>query len=94
MAKVVKSWINLDKWGSAHKQEVIDIVTRRAGMTPENAGIYVNRWENAYRVSLDNKVLKTLKSEHDAFARIGLVKGRFTKDVYDQEPYLKAAGKK
>lgn len=94
VAKVVKSWINLDKWGSAHKQEVIDIVIKRAGMTPENAGIYVNRWKNAYRVSLDDKVLKTLKSEHDAFARIGLVKGRFTKDIYDQEPYLKAAGKK
>ena len=82
------------RMGKRHEQEVIDIVTRRAGMTPETAGIYVNRWENAYRVSLDNKVLKHMKSEHDAFARIGLVKGRFTKDIYDQEPYLKAAGKK
>lgn len=94
VAKVIKSWIILDNWGKSHKQEVIDIVTKRAGMSPENAKTFADRWGHTYRTSLDNKVLNTLKSEHDAFAKSGLLKGNFTKELYAQEPYLKAVSKK
>lgn len=94
VARVVRSWIDLEKWGKTHKDEIIDIVQRRAGLSPENARDFASRWDYVYRTSLSNQVLSTLRTEHNQFAGIGQVKGSFSASIFDQGPYLKAGGKK
>lgn len=92
VSSAVRSWIQVEKWGIAHRKDVTDILEKHAGFTPENADNVAARWGDMYHVALDRATLKTLATEHDVFVQAGVIGGTFGKNLYVTEPYRKAVG--
>lgn len=93
-AKVIRGLIEAQKWGSANKDQVAKIMEQKANLPEKDARIFANRWDSMYRTSFDPDTIKTLKREHAAFEKVGVIKGPLNEAIFVTEPYTKAIAKK
>ena len=92
-AKVIRGLIEAQKWGSANKDQVATIMDKKANLPEKDARVFANRWDNMYQTAFDPVTIKTLKLEHEAFKKVGVIKGPLNEAVFVTEPYKKATGK-
>lgn len=92
-AKVIRGLIEAQKWGSANKDQVATIMEKKANLPEKDARVFANRWDNMYRTAFDPVTIKTLRLEHEAFRKTGVIKGPLNEAVFVTEPYQKATGK-
>lgn len=92
-AKVIRGLIEAQKWGSANKDQVATIMEKKANLPEKDARVFANRWDNMYQTAFDPVTIKTLKLEHEAFKKVGVIKGPLNEAVFVTEPYKKATGK-
>ena len=91
-AKVIRGLIEAQKWGSANKDQVATIMEKKANLPEKDARVFANRWDNMYQTAFDPVTIKTLKLEHEAFKKVGVIKGPLNEAVFVTEPYKKATG--
>ena len=91
-AKVIRGLIEAQKWGSANKDQVATIMEKKANLPEKDARVFASRWDNMYRTAFDPVTIKTLKLEHEAFKKVGVIKGPLNEAVFVTEPYKKATG--
>ncbi len=92
-AKVIRGLIEAQKWGSANKDQVVTIMEKKANLPEKDARVFANRWDSMYRTAFDPDTINTLKLEHEAFKKVGVIKGPLNEAVFVTEPYKKATGK-
>lgn len=91
-ARVIRGLIKAQKWGSANKDQVATIMEKKANLPEKDAGVFASRWDSMYRTSFDTATIETLKREHEAFKKVGVIKGPLNEAVFVTEPYKKATG--
>ena len=91
-ARVIRGLIKAQKWGSANKDQVATIMEKKANLPEKDAGVFASRWDSMYRTSFDPATIETLKREHEAFKKVGVIKGSLNEAVFVTEPYKKATG--
>lgn len=91
-AKVIRGLIEAQKWGSANKDQVATIMEKKANLPEKDARVFASRWDSMYRTAFDPVTIKTLKLEHEAFKKVGVIKGPLNEAVFVTEPYKKATG--
>lgn len=93
-ARVISGLIEAQKWGSANKDQVAKIMEKKANLPEKDARVFASRWDSMYRTSFDPATIETLKREHQAFEKVGVIKGPLNEAVFVTEPYRKASGEK
>ena len=91
-ARVIRGLIEAQKWGSANKDQVATIMEKKANLPEKDARVFASRWDSMYRTAFDPVTIKTLKLEHEAFKKVGVIKGQLNEAVFVTEPYKKATG--
>ena len=91
-ARVIRGLIEAQKWGSANKDQVATIMEKKANLPEKDARVFASRWDSMYRTAFDPATIETLKREHEAFKKVGVIKGQLNEAVFITEPYKKATG--
>lgn len=90
VARVIASLRDTLAWGDAHRDEVAEILQKKANLPAEDARIYVGLWSQMNRVAFEPADIATLRQEHAVFVESGLVKGNLNEDLFATAPYQQA----
>lgn len=94
VARVIASLRDTLAWGNTHREEVAQILRKKANLSEDDARTYVSLWNEMNRVAFEPADIATLKRQHAVFTESGLVKGDITDELFATRPYQLANGLK
>ncbi|WP_020200867.1 ABC transporter substrate-binding protein [Cupriavidus sp. WS] len=94
VARVIASLRDTLAWGNTHREEVVQILRKKANLPEDDARTYVSLWNEMNRVAFEPADIATLKRQHAVFTESGLVKGDITDELFATRPYQLANGLK
>jgi ABC-type nitrate/sulfonate/bicarbonate transport system substrate-binding protein len=87
VARVIAALRDTLAWGDAHRDEVAQILEKKANLPADDAKAYVALWNAMNRVGFEPEDIATLRREHAVFVESGLVKGELKDDLFITGPY-------
>lgn len=87
VARVIAALRDTLAWGNTHRDEVVQILQKKANLPAEDARAYVALWNAMNRVGLEPEDIATLRREHAVFVESGLVKGELKDELFITAPY-------
>ncbi|WP_199175654.1 ABC transporter substrate-binding protein [Telmatospirillum siberiense] len=90
VARVIAGLRDTLAWGDAHRDEVAEILHRKANLSPEDARVYVSLWNDMNRVAFAEADIATLRQQHAVFTESGLVKGTLDDALFATAPFRQA----
>jgi len=94
VARVIASLRETLAWGDAHRDEVAQILQKKANLPAEDAKVYVGLWTEMNRVAFEPADIATLRQQHAVFVDSGLIKGGLDESLFATAPYRLAAALK
>jgi len=89
-AKLIRGLLQAEKWGKENEEEVVRILQKQVNLPEKDARAFASRWKHVYRLAFDPQTIRTLKLEHEAFRKVGVIKDALKEDVFVVGPYQKA----
>lgn len=90
VARVIAGMRDTLAWGDAHRDDVADILHRKANLSADDARTYVSLWNEMNRVAFAEADIATLREQHAVFAESGLVKGSLDEALFATAPFRQA----
>lgn len=90
VARVIAALRDTLAWGNANRDEVVQILQRKANLPADDAKVYVSHWNDMNRVTFEPADIATLRRQHAVFVESGLVKGELKDDLFALKPYAQA----
>lgn len=87
VARVLAALRDTLAWGDANRDEVAEILQKKANLPAADARIYVGQWNAMNRVGLTADDLATLRRQHQVFSESGLVKGELKDELFATQPF-------
>lgn len=87
VARVIAALRDTLAWGDAHRDEVVQILQKKANLPADDARAYVALWNSLNRVGFEPADIATLRRQHQVFTESGLVKGELKDDLFATQPY-------
>lgn len=90
VARVIAALRDTLAWGNANRDEVVQILQKKANLPADDAKVYVSHWNDMNRVAFEPADIATLRRQHAVFVESGLVKGDLKDDLFARAPYEQA----
>lgn len=87
VARVIAALRDTLAWGDAHRDEVAQILQKKANLPADDARAYVAQWNQLNRVGFEPADIATLRRQHQVFTESGLVKGELKDELFATQPY-------
>lgn len=87
VARVIAALRDTLAWGDTHRDEVAQILQKKANLPADDARAYVAQWNQLNRVGFEPADIDTLRRQHQVFTESGLVKGELKDDLFATQPY-------
>ena len=87
LARVIAALRDTLAWGSTHRDEVVQILRKKANLPEDDARTYAGQWDALNRVGFEPADIATLRLQHQVFTESGLVKGALRDDLFATRPY-------
>ena len=87
LARVIAALRDTLAWGSTHRDEVVQILRKKANLPEDDARAYAGQWDALNRVGFEPADIATLRLQHQVFSESGLVKGALRDDLFTTRPY-------
>lgn len=87
VARVIAALRDTLTWGDTHREEVAQILQKKANLPADDARAYVAQWNQLNRVGFEPADIDTLRRQHQVFTESGLVKGELKDDLFATQPY-------
>ncbi|WP_354679200.1 ABC transporter substrate-binding protein [Cupriavidus plantarum] len=87
VARVIAALRDTLAWGNANRDEVVQILQKKANLPADDAKVYVSHWNDMNRVAFEPADIETLRRQHAVFVESGLVKGDLKDDLFARGPY-------
>lgn len=87
VARVIAALRDTLAWGNANREEVVQILQKKANLPADDARVYVSHWNDMNRVAFEPADIATLRRQHAVFVESGLVKGELKDELFARQPY-------